>query len=69
MRLDGDTKQKDYGLSTNWEVFGYKADRPGGGSWTWEDINNIQCGVGLKINGFLETAKCTLVWVEIEFTV
>ena len=68
LRLDGDTRQNDYGLSTNWEVYGYTANRPGRGSWTWEDIDNLQAGVGLKLNSALE-AKCTLVWVEIEFTV
>ncbi|MCJ7714451.1 hypothetical protein MUO66_08350, partial [Candidatus Bathyarchaeota archaeon] len=68
LRLGGDTRQNEYGLSINWEVYGYTANRPGGGSWTWEDVDNLQAGVGLKLYSDVE-AKCTLVWVEIEFTV
>ena len=69
LRLGGDIRQNEYRLSTNWEVYGYTANKPGGGSWTWEDINNLQCGVGLQLNSNNEIAKSTLVWVEIEFTV
>ncbi len=66
--LDGDNSRNDYELTTTWEDYSYTTNRPGGGSWSWEDIDNLQCGVGLRLNSDFE-ARCTLVWVEIEFTV
>jgi flagellin-like protein len=48
--------------------------KPGGGSWTWTDIDNLQAGVSLRsgdINGWqssdLSIARCTQVWVVITY--
>lgn len=42
--------------------------KPGGGSWTWADINNLQAGV--RINSFTakESGRCTQVWVVVDYT-
>jgi hypothetical protein len=40
--------------------------RPGGGSWSWIDIDNLWCGVSLyRASG--STVRCTLVWVVVDF--
>ena len=48
--------------TTNSNIF----TRPGGGSWSWTDIDNLQCGVNLnRVSG--STVTCTLVWVVVNF--
>ena len=46
--------------------------KPGGGSWTWTDINNLQCGVSLEsgdTSGDNQShARCTQVWVKVSYT-
>ena len=46
--------------------------KPGGGSWTWADIDTLQAGVRLKsgdIEGsYVSIARCTQVWVEVNYT-
>lgn len=60
---DMGTSYTDY--STTYET------NPGGGSWTWTDINNLQCGVSLysgdTSGGSQSHARCTQVWVEVTY--
>jgi hypothetical protein len=56
-----------YALSTKWTDHSDSLAKPGGGSWSWDDIDNIQCGVGLN-PGSNKKASCTLVWIVVDFT-
>jgi hypothetical protein len=45
--------------------------KPGGGSWTWADIDAMEIGVVLKstlTGGKLHEARCTQVWAEVDYT-
>jgi flagellin-like protein len=62
-------------LTTSWT--NYYTDYPtktgnlGSGAWTWTDINNLQIGVGLESHrsgGTWRYARCTQVYVEVEYT-
>ena len=70
MRLGGDTgRSSQYRLTTGWVDYSYsRTSRPGGGSWSWNYINSLQCGIEMQTNNDPEAA-CTLIWVEVEFTV
>ncbi len=46
-----------------------RTSKPGGGSWSWADINNLQTGIELQLNSNNEVAACTSIWVVVEFTV
>lgn len=68
--LNGEVKNsKEFDLTQNWDDYSYASSKPGGGSWSWEDINELECGVGLQMTRSDEYAACTLVWVEVKFTV
>lgn len=41
--------------------------RPGGGSWTWTDINDLQVAIGLTDSG-PGNPICTQVYVEVDYT-
>jgi hypothetical protein len=72
MRLGGtQARGSEFSLSVAWTDYSYsRTSRPGGGSWTWNNINNLQVGIQLQSNFELfEEAACTVVWAEIEFTV
>jgi hypothetical protein len=56
-----------YTLSKRWTDHSDVLSRPGGGSWSWNDIDRLYCGVGLK-PGPNREARCTLVWVVVDFT-
>jgi len=70
MRLGGeDPRSSQFRLTEEWVDYSYsRTTRPGGGSWSWNYINNLQCGIELQLNTDDEAA-CTHVWVEVEFTV
>lgn len=38
-----------------------------GQPWTWDEMDNLQIGVGLRRPAAAEYAKCTQVYVEVEF--
>ena len=62
------------GTTTSWT--NYYTDYPtktgnlGSGAWTWADINNLQIGVGLQstYSSGWRYARCTQVWVEVNYT-
>jgi hypothetical protein len=54
-------------LTTSYATYSDTFTRPGGGSWTWTDIDNLQSGVSLIRSGYSTTMRCTLVWVVIDF--
>ena len=70
LRLDGEEKRSpEFDLTQNWDNYSYLSSKPGGGPWSWEDINELDCGVGLQITKNDNYVACTLVWVEIQFTI
>ncbi len=56
-----------YTLPRRWTDHSNTFSRPGGGSWSWNDIDDLYCGVSLK-PGENRDARCTLVWVVVDFT-
>jgi hypothetical protein len=47
----------------------YATNPKTGGSWTWDDINNLQAGVSLKAGGgYHQSPFCTQVYVEVNYT-
>lgn len=56
-----------YALSRRWTDHSDVLSRPGGGSWSWDDVDELYCGVSLK-RGSSNEARCTLVWVVVDFT-
>lgn len=82
IRLEGSSIE--YGsitpdLSTSWTTYSTeyitKQGNLGSGSWTWDDIDDLEIGVSLRsqVDCFLwwcdwSWARCTQVWVEIEYT-
>jgi hypothetical protein len=70
MRLGGTAvRNSEFSLTQEWIDYSYsRTSRPGGGSWTWNNINDLQVGIELQLNNDQRVA-CTLVWVEVEFIV
>jgi hypothetical protein len=64
----GDTNNMGNSYTNYWTTY---ATKPGGGAWTWTDINNMQCGVSLysadTSGGSQSNARCTQVWVEVTY--
>jgi hypothetical protein len=61
----------DNALTTNWVTYSDSFTKPGGGSWTFSNIDSLQIGVGLQSHdssGTWREARATQVWVEINFT-
>jgi len=68
LRLGDESNNGDsYTLSRRWSDHSNTFSRPGGGSWSWDDIDGLYCGVGLK-PGPNREARCTLAWVVVDFT-
>lgn len=42
--------------------------KPGGGAWTFADINNLQAGVHLNAYSEAVVTRCTQVWVVVDYT-
>ena len=42
--------------------------RPGGGDWSWDDIDALQVAIGLKDFGSTTQPKCTQIYVEVDYT-
>lgn len=55
-----------HALSKRWTDYSDGLLRPGGGSWSWDDVDEFYCGVSLK-PGSSNEARCTLVWVVVDF--
>jgi uncharacterized repeat protein (TIGR02543 family) len=53
-------------LPDAWQTRSDALSRPGGGSWSWTDIDNLQCGVRLYRASSTEV-RCTLVWTVVDF--
>ncbi len=49
-----------------WTTFSELLARPGGGSWTWADINNLQVVIGLRDGGAGEP-QLTQVYIEVDY--
>ena len=46
----------------------YNTNPQSGNEWTWAEINALQAGVGLKKPSGGATARCTQVWVVVDYT-
>lgn len=42
-------------------------EKPGGGAWTFADINSLQAGVHLNIYSIAYIVRCTQVWVVVDY--
>ena len=61
----------DNTLTLGWTTYSDTFAKPGGGSWTFANIDSLQIGVGLRSHQSSSTwryAEATQVWVEITFT-
>jgi plastocyanin len=68
LRLGGNNiTGASYTLSSRWTDYSNVLSRPGGGSWSWDDVDKLYCGVSLS-SGSTREARCTLVWVVVDFT-
>jgi len=55
--------------STTWTNYNQTLARPGGGSWSWTDIDNLQVCIGLRDTGTgSRAARCTQVYVVVYYT-
>ncbi|MGD0449643.1 MAG: hypothetical protein ABSA79_01140 [Candidatus Bathyarchaeia archaeon] len=52
--------------ANTWTSHSNVLSKPGGGSWSWTDIDNLQSGVVLHRSSGT-TVECTLVWVVVDF--
>ena len=55
-------------VGTSYANYSEVLARPGGGDWSWDDINSLQVGHGLENNGGT-IARCTQIYVEIEYLI
>ena len=58
--------------SVSWTTYSEILARPGGGSWTWTNIDNLQVCIGLRDtggpSGGTKYAQCTQVYVVVDYT-
>ncbi|MFB0559415.1 MAG: hypothetical protein ACETVS_02655 [Dehalococcoidales bacterium] len=56
-------------LTTSWDTYSYLWDKnpQTGQAWTWDEIDALQIGVGLRRPDVDESALCTQVYAEVEF--
>ena len=56
-------------LDTNYSTYSYQWDNnpQTSAAWTWSEIDALQIGVGLVRSGVNEYARCTQVYVEVDF--
>lgn len=50
---------------------GWQPSRPGGGSWTWSDIRDLQVGIGLSawtIFGTTYQGRLTQIYIEVDYS-
>jgi hypothetical protein len=67
LRLGGNSVTgASYTLSSRWTDYSDALSRPGGSSWSWDDVDKLNCGVSLS-SGSTREARCTLVWVVVDF--
>lgn len=63
--LTGETRT----LNTYWTTWSFTANqRPGGGSWTWGEIDDLTLVVTLKSPTDGTQARCTQAWVVVNYT-
>ena len=64
-----ETAGTEQALNSNiWTNYSQTLARPGDGSWSWADINDLQVCIGLRDTGALASAQCTQVYVEVDYT-
>jgi hypothetical protein len=55
-------------ISTYTNYYTEHTTKPGGGAWTFADINNLQAGVHLNAYSEAVATRCTQVWVVVDYT-
>ncbi len=53
--------------SVPWSTYSQTLPRPGGGSWSWTDIDNLQVGIRLR-QSLAGAIYCTQVYVAVDYT-
>lgn len=56
-------------LSGNWQNESEALTRPGGGSWSWEDLAYLQIGIQLKTTGGVYSCDCAEVYAVINYDI
>lgn len=59
---------KDINPTTTYTTYSYtwEGNHPGGGAWTWDDIQNLQVGVQyIKVSGTATTVRVTQIYVDV----
>lgn len=55
-------------IFATWGTLSEVLARPGGGDWSWTDIDSLQAGIGLdSVNGTHNT-QCTQLYIEVNYT-
>lgn len=52
--------------STDWSTKSEQLSRPGGGSWSWSDIDNLQVGIRMKRS--VGDALCTQLYILVDYS-
>lgn len=69
LRLSGsETAGTPVNTAAGWTTVSETLTRPGGGSWTEADIDDLQAVIGLQGNGGANGGQVTQVYVEINYT-
>lgn len=72
LRLSG---SNSYGTTTalysDYQTANQTLARPGGGGWSWADIDNLECGVRVKAEEVSSGAyyRCTQIYIVVDYTV
>lgn len=54
-------------LGSSYSTFNQVISRPGGGSWSWTDIDNLQAGVTLYAGGGSVSAYCSWLYIVVTY--
>jgi len=66
--LDGDTTTgTEIDITGAWANYDEELARPGGGSWTYTDINNLEAGIGLRETGGGSNTFCSQLYIEVSY--
>lgn len=66
LRLGTDeTAGTEITATASWVTYSEILARPGGGDWSWTDIDNLQVVIGLRK---FDTAFCTQIYIEVDYT-
>lgn len=69
LKLTGLTEDYEYLVTDNLVKYNISSalSKPGGGTWTWDNIDNLQLAVGIQVENVYE-GYCSKAWVEVDFS-